>query len=201
MITTTMKNMITKVRLAINVVDLENPSKKKDKNKHQALSTLEESDNVNLRAAMIHILGDTIQSVGVVIAAIIIVIKPDWKIVDPICTLVFALIVIFTTVGVSRDCILVLMEATPAGINLPEFTKKLEEVGGVEEVHDLHIWSLAPGKPALSAHIFSSNVEQTMRKATKLCRKYGIFHSTLQVEDWSKRYEPGFIRCDQNIHN
>ena len=126
---------------------------------------------------------------------------PEWKIVDPICTLAFALIVIFTTVGIARDCILVLMEATPAGIDLPDFTAELEDLKSVQEVHDLHIWSLAPGKPSLSAHIFSSDVDHTMRKATELCRKYGIFHSTLQVEDWHKRYEPGFIKCAQNIHN
>jgi zinc transporter 2 len=74
-----------------------------------------------MRAAMIHLIGDLIQSFGVLIAAIIIKFYPHLKIIDPVCTFVFSILVMFTTWNVVRDCIRVLMEATPVGINLDQF--------------------------------------------------------------------------------
>jgi solute carrier family 30 (zinc transporter), member 2 len=71
-----------------------------------------------MRAAMIHLLGDLIQSVGVVIASIVVKFNPTWKLCDPICTIVFAIIVLFTTTNVVKDCIRVLMEASPNGIDI-----------------------------------------------------------------------------------
>jgi len=93
------------------------------------------------------------------------------------------------------------MEGSPVGINIQEFEDKLKKIPGVMELHDLHIWSISMGKPALSAHIFSNKPNLSLKKATQLCRKYGIYHSTLQVEDWEDRYHPEFIKCAQNIHN
>lgn len=71
------------------------------------------SENVNIRAALIHIIGDIIQSIGVVIASLIVYFKPEWKIVDPICTFVFSIIVLFTTFNITKQCIAILMEASP----------------------------------------------------------------------------------------
>ena len=68
---------------------------------------------MNIRAAVVHIIGDMIQSAGVVCAATIIYIKPEWKIADPITTFIFTILVIFTTIPIFKDCIVVLMEATP----------------------------------------------------------------------------------------
>eukprot|EP00116_Pleurobrachia_bachei_P007124 sb/3467386/ len=68
--------------------------------------------NINVRAAFIHVVGDFIQSIGVLVAAIIIRIKPDWKIVDPICTFLFAILVLFTTINILKDALSVLMEGT-----------------------------------------------------------------------------------------
>ena len=93
------------------------------------------------------------------------------------------------------------MEGVPLGIHLPEFEEKLKNIEDVVEVHDLHIWALTIGKPALSAHILSKNTENSLRKATKLCRNYGIYHSTIQVENWHNKNDPKFIRCKQNIHS
>ncbi len=70
-----------------------------------------------MRAAFIHVLGDLLQSIGVIIAAVIIKIKPKWQIIDPICTFLFSVIVLFTTFGIVRDCLKVLMEAVPLGIS------------------------------------------------------------------------------------
>jgi solute carrier family 30 (zinc transporter), member 2 len=73
---------------------------------------------MNLRAAVIHLLGDILQSIGVVIAALIIYFVPNSQIADPITTLIFAVIVLFTTVPIFKDCISVIMEATPNELNV-----------------------------------------------------------------------------------
>ena len=73
---------------------------------------------MNIRAAIIHIIGDIIQSIGVVIAAIIIYCKPEWHVADPICTFIFTFLCIFTTVPIFKDCVSVLMEATPKEIDI-----------------------------------------------------------------------------------
>jgi len=75
---------------------------------------------MNIRAAIIHILGDIIQSIGVVIAAIIIYFRPDWHVVDPICTFIFTVLCIFTTIPIFRDCVSILMEATPKDVDVVE---------------------------------------------------------------------------------
>ena len=147
------------------------------------------------------ILGDMIQSVGVVIASIIVFFQPTWILADPICTLLFATLVMFTTFPVVKDCVGVLMEGTPVGIVITEFEEALYQIEGVVEVHDLHVWSLSAGKPTMSAHILSSNPHDTLKKATRVCRKYGIFHSTLQVEDIKYKNKKGAIKCDHNLHN
>jgi len=111
------------------------------------------NDNINVRAAFIHIIGDIIQSIGVLIAAIIIKIEPTWKIVDPICTFAFAIIVAFTTVGVIKSCVRVLMETTPEDFDMDNFRKELLEVNNVKDIEDLHVWSLKHEKVAMTAHI------------------------------------------------
>ena len=88
-----------------------------DSHKH---SVIHEHQNVNVRAALIHVIGDIIQSIGVIIAALIIYFKPEWWLADPICTFFFSVLVIFTTVPVVKDCIKVLMEGAPEEVNLEE---------------------------------------------------------------------------------
>ena len=145
-------------------------------------------------------LGDTVQSVGVIIAALIIFFNQDLKLADPICTFIFAVLVVFTTVPVVKDCVRVLMEGVPMGIAIHEFEEKLRNIPGVKEVHDLHVWSLSVGKPTMSAHLFSENTSLTLKEATKLCRRYGIYHSTLQIENWNEKNDKDFIKCEHNIH-
>eukprot|EP00124_Ichthyophonus_hoferi_P001210 Ihof_evm3s58 gene=Ihof_evmTU3s58 len=113
--------------------------------------------NVNVRAAFIHVIGDMVQSVGVIIAAIIIWIRPDLTIVDPICTFLFSVLVLFTTFTLLKDTLNVLMEGTPEGVDPVALTKDLEAIPGVTKAHDLHIWSITVGKPASSIHLTISS--------------------------------------------
>ena len=116
-----------------------NPAKKgsKDKNKevkhaHSNEKSHEEEeshhDNLNIRAAFIHVIGDLIQSVGVVIAAVVILVWPDLYIVDPICTFLFSILVVITTIPILCDCIRVFMEGTPTGVDPSKLMKDLYSV-------------------------------------------------------------------------
>ncbi|CAG5116684.1 unnamed protein product, partial [Candidula unifasciata] len=111
------------------------------------------SSNINVKAAFIHVLGDLFQSVGVLVAAFIIYYKPEWKIADPICTFLFSLFVLITTITIMRDILVVLMEGTPRGINLSEVRNTFFEIDGVLDIHNLRVWSLTMDKIALSVHL------------------------------------------------
>eukprot|EP01069_Polyplicarium_translucidae_P004208 Polyplicarium_translucidae@DN2525_c0_g1_i7.p1 len=109
--------------------------------------------NMNLKAAYLHALGDLIQNIGVLIAAGIIWAMPQYSIADPICTVVFAIIVLYTTVSIIKEAISVLMEGTPQGIDVAKLREDLSNLEGVEEVHDLHVWSLSSARPSLVCHV------------------------------------------------
>jgi zinc transporter 2 len=154
--------------------------------------------DVNLRAAFIHVIGDAIQNFGVVVAGLIIYFWPEYSIADPICTFVFSIIIIFTTIRILRECIAVLMEGSPVEFNIDKLKHDLKRVKGVIEVHDLHVWSLSVGKLSLSCHLVSNNPQVSLAKANKLIRKkYNITHSTIQVElnDKVNNYD-----CKHDLH-
>ena len=111
---------------------------------------------MNIRAAIIHIFGDIIQSLGVVTAATVIYIRPEWKIADPVTTFIFTVLVASTTIPIFKDCIKMLMESTPDEVDVIECFKDSIEIEEVEEIHDFHVWSLSAGKLAMSAHIRSA---------------------------------------------
>ena len=160
-------------------------------------------ENVNIRAAFLHILGDLLQSIGVIIAAVIIVIEPEWQMADPICTFLFSIIVVFTTVPITKQAISVLMEASPTGINLEELNSDLQsvtfnQIPEVIELHDLHVWSLSIGKPYMSCHLMSSDPKSVLEKATRICQsKFGISHTTIQIEQ--PEQSPGW-KCGHPTH-
>lgn len=140
-------------------------------------------ENVNVRAAMLHVIGDMIQSIGVIIASIIVYCQPTWDIADPLCTLMFSVIVVSTTGPIIKQCAQVLMEGTPLHVSTASLEADLAKIDGVYEVHDLHVWSLSVGKLSLSVHLTSEDPSKALFEATQLCKtKYGILHTTIQVE-------------------
>jgi len=140
--------------------------------------------NINVTAAFVHVLGDGIQSIGVMIAAGLIWHNPDWKICDPICTFLFSILVLVTTIRLVKQSAVVLMEGSPEGIDPDEVQKSLEEIKGVTEVHDLHIWSLSVGKPSLSVHMLCTDDAHAVLQLANdmLSDQYNIHHTTIQVE-------------------
>jgi cation diffusion facilitator family transporter len=154
--------------------------------------------NVNLRASFIHVLGDALQNVGVLIAGVIIFLFPRFSIADPICTYIFSIIVGLTTIRILKDCIFVLMEGSPVDIDIEELEKDLKEIKGVKEIHDLHVWSLSIGKISLSCHICCDDPQKTLKKAKKMiAKKYKIDHITIQVEDNNQNK----ISCKNDLHH
>jgi len=112
-----------------------------------------EDENLNVRAAIVHMVGDMIQSLGVIVAAVIIYIKPDWTIADPICTFLFSILVMFTTVPIFKDCMRFLMESSPENISPVEVFNAISQLENIKEIHDFHLWSLSDEKPIFTAHV------------------------------------------------
>ncbi|EGZ11482.1 hypothetical protein PHYSODRAFT_517016 [Phytophthora sojae] len=139
-------------------------------------------ENLNIRSAYIHALGDFIQSLGVCVAGGLIWFKPEWQIADPIATFVFSILVVGTTVGIIRDSIHMLMEGTPLDIDTKDIEEELQNCPSVVGVHDLHIWSLSAGLPSLSVHLVSGDPETALRGAQRFLLSKGITHSTIQIE-------------------
>lgn len=175
----------------------QDPAKKK---KSSFMGALFGSDiqSLNLRAAYLHAVGDMLQSIGVIVAAIVICIDPSLSFVDPLCTLLFAVLVILTTTGLARDTLRVLMEGTPESINLDDLYSKLLQIDGVGRVGDLHVWSISPKRPALSVHVYQS-VDGPSHKLLKdiqkmLASQFNIVHATVQIN-----CEAGEC-CDEKIY-
>ncbi|XP_043787080.1 zinc transporter 2-like isoform X1 [Apis laboriosa] len=149
--------------------------------------------NINVRAAFIHVIGDFIQSVGVFVAALAIYFKPSWIIVDPICTFLFSLLVILTTVAIIKDVMNVLMEGIPKGFEYSQVESTFMQIEGVVKVHNLRIWALSLDKTALSAHLAikpGASPHNILRTATRnIHDKYKFFEMTLQIEEFDERME------------
>jgi len=189
-----------KVEVQADYIELENEIKE-----DLERPLIERKENPVLTAAYIHILGDILQSLGVLIASLIIYFFqdscPQIEVVDPICTFIFAIIVLSTSIPVSRDCLNVLMEATPREIDINSLTKEMSQCSGVINIHDIHVWCIRIGKPSISLHILSDTPQKTLEEATNICKKYGIHHTTIQVEDNTQRRRPSFINCTHQIDN
>jgi len=154
-------------------------------------------ENINVRAAFIHVVGDFLQSVGVMIASMVIYFRPEYKIADPICTFMFSVLVLLTTISILRDAMNVLMEGTPKSLDFVEVRQALYSLPGVIEVHNLRMWSLTMNKTAVSAHLATNdmtNSQDLLTQATKLLRRRFLVHeATIQLE----QYVPSMADCVQ----
>lgn len=145
------------------------------------------SSNLNVRAVTAHVVGDIIQSVGVLIAAIIIKIWPNAKLADPICTIFFSLIVIFSLYKIGRDSLWYLLEGSP--INSMELAVELHNIPSVCHVHNLHVWSLAPGRDVVTVHLAVDRFcdrDLVLKKATSIINNLtNVLSCTVQIENYN----------------
>ena len=140
---------------------------------------------LNVRAALRHVAADALSQFGVMFAAVVIL-TTGWKLADPLAGLLIAVLVLVSAVGIVRESVDVLMEAAPLGIDVERLGTMMAAVEGVVEVHDLHVWTVTSGFPAVAAHVtVRGDAEPSMvrRQLAELVREsFGIDHSTLQVE-------------------
>jgi cobalt-zinc-cadmium efflux system protein len=142
---------------------------------------------INVKSAFLHIANDTLSSVGVLLAAIIILFT-GWYPIDPIMSIAVGLLVIRSTITMLSEVLQILLEGVPSKINLSEVVGTIKGIPGIHDVHDVHIWSITSYVHVLSAHIVigkdSLDSIEKILNDTKLMinEKYGISHTTLQVE-------------------
>ena len=142
-------------------------------------------ESLNVQGALRHVLADAAGSAGVIAAATVIVLT-GWSYADPLISIFIGLLVLGSSWGLLRDSVNVLLEEAPRGIDAEEVGRAMVAVGGVREVHDLHIWTITSGFPALAAHVLvgaSENCHARRRDIEAvLARDFGIEHTTLQVD-------------------
>jgi len=150
-----------------------------------------EMSELNVKAALIHVIGDFVQSIGVLIAAIIIWIKPEYKIADPVCTFLFSLLVLFTTIPVMRDSVAILLETVPSGLKPEVLKAAVRDIEGVVEVTDLHCWSISQGVGMLVVHVRPLDSVQTAAHCFELVdrikevlyKRYRLVHVTVEIDN------------------
>lgn len=144
-----------------------------------------EGESLNMSAALRHVFADLLGSIGVIVAALIILLT-GWRYADPLISVLIGLLIAGSAWPVLRDSIRVLLEAAPRGIDAAQVGNQMASVDGVTEVHDLHIWTITSGFPALSAHVVvDPDVDchvQRRKLAELLADQFGIEHTTLQVD-------------------
>ena len=148
----------------------------------------EGEDNLNVRGALLHALGDIGASVGVIIGGGIILFT-GWQYADPLISLGIAVLVAKGAWSLLGETVDILMEATPRDLNVAQLVRDVVTVPGVQDVHDLHVWSIAGGMKLLSAHVQVSDDRPLTACDTLieqihclLCERYGIQHTTVQLE-------------------
>lgn len=143
--------------------------------------------NLNVRGAYLHVLSDTFSSAGVIIAGGLIVVTGIY-VFDPLVSILIGLLVLLGSVQLIRESVSILMESMPQGINIEELIEDIQKIKGVEEVHDLHVWSLSSEKHALSAHVLvdvenMKSVNKIVEKINGLLKtRYNITHTVIQSE-------------------
>ena len=144
-------------------------------------------ENLNIKSAYLHLLGDTAFSVAVVIGGVVMLLT-GWSYVDSILTLIFAPILIRDGLSLLLSSVNILMEFAPQGYDSLTISKIISSVRGVKEVHDIHVWALSSSEPHVSAHVVlsgnppASEIDRILREANERLKNIGIKHITLQVE-------------------
>ena len=143
------------------------------------------SHSLNVEAAFRHVFADLLGSVGVAVAAVVIL-ATGWVEADPLVSILIGLLVLASTWTILRDSTAILLESTPRGVDAAALGRRLASAPGVVEVHDLHVWTITSGFPALSAHVLVRPGEDCHGRRRELERlletEFGIEHTTLQVD-------------------
>jgi len=142
-------------------------------------------DNLNMRGAFLHVIGDALGSVGAVVAGVLIW-RWGWVLADPLISIAMCLLIIYSSWQLIRESVNILLEGTPSHINIRAVVEAMHAVPGVTDVHDLHVWTISSGMEALSAHVTIER-EVSPRVALEALQEnlrtgFNIGHLTIQLE-------------------
>lgn len=142
-------------------------------------------ENLNMRGAFLHVMGDALGSVGAILAGVLIW-KWGWMLADPLISVVMCLLIIYSSWQLVRESVNILLEGTPSHINISSLVDAIHSVPGVAGVHDLHVWTISSGMEALSAHVTiepgASHSETLEVLQERLRSEFNIGHLTIQIE-------------------
>jgi cobalt-zinc-cadmium efflux system protein len=141
--------------------------------------------DLNLRGAWLHVMSDALGSVAAIAAGVLMALF-GWYAADPLFSVIISLLIVWGSVRLIRESTNVLLEGTPAHINLAAVEDVIMNTAGVEDVHDLHVWTITSGREALSAHVIHSHIisqtELLKELRVKLHDRFGVDHLTIQME-------------------
>jgi cobalt-zinc-cadmium efflux system protein len=158
-------------------------------------------NDLNVRAAFMHLMGDVLSTTGAVGAGILIRFT-NWNRLDPLVSVLIGFLILWNAWVIIREAIDILMESTPADIDVGQMVADIQAVDGVHGVHDLHIWSITGNMRTLSAHLVTEDmsISEGTRVQTRvneiLHHNYGVAHATLQLE--CEDCKPALLYCDLN---
>jgi cobalt-zinc-cadmium efflux system protein len=143
-------------------------------------------ENLNVRGAFLHVLGDLLGSVAAIAAGALIIWR-GWAWADPVFSVLISLLIIFSSWRLVADAVNILLEGTPSHINAASVEQAIRTVDGVRDVHDLHIWTITSGRYALTAHVIVNDAGESYRILRELrellAERFALSHSTIQIED------------------
>ena len=145
------------------------------------------SKDINVRSAVLHMVGDMLFSVGVVVAGFVVV-YTGWMQADPLISLLIGIFIVWSSLGILKESIHILMEGAPLEIDMGQLVEAITDIPDVRGVHDLHVWTIASGLPVLTAHIvlddfaISRGAQILDTVKSQLNDRFGIQHVTLQLE-------------------
>jgi cobalt-zinc-cadmium efflux system protein len=140
--------------------------------------------SLNVRGAYLHVISDLLGSVGAIVAGVVILLT-GWYLIDPIVSVLIAILILGSAWRLVRESVEVLLEATPGHISMHDVETRLAAIGGVCQVHDLHVWTVTSGVVAMSGHVMVEDPERNqdvLEMAQRQMAEIGVHHVTIQIE-------------------
>ena len=144
-------------------------------------------ENINLKSAYLHVLGDLLGSIAAIVSALLILFF-DWQLADPIVSMLVSLLIVYSGVGIIRKTFHILMQGSPENLDQTALVAQIKAIDGVLNIHDLHIWTLTSGQHLLSIHLVASPQTSLRQTQIMICevkniaQQHHISHTTVQIE-------------------
>lgn len=160
--------------------------------------------DLNLRSAFLHLMGDVLSTLGAVIAGVIILFT-NWNWLDPLVSVLIGALILYNAWGIIKQTIHILLESTPENVDVTKMVDEIKKVDGVQDIHDLHVWSINENLRMLSAHVVTNDI--SIREGALIQQKvnellahgYNIQHATLQLE--CEGCDDNLLYCEIKEHS